>query len=178
MKHLANSMTFLRFVCAFLILFTKPFSLFFWVLYILCGLTDVLDGAIARRLHIESALGAKLDSMADMMCIFVLMFVLLPILYMPTWMWFCIAAIVCIRITSYIIGFIKYHTFASLHTYLNKATGLLLFITPVLYVICGMHVTSLLLGLTALLSALEELGIILLSKNLDTNCKGLFTLPK
>ena len=34
----------------------------FAVLYLLCGLTDVLDGWLARRFRVESAFGAKLDS--------------------------------------------------------------------------------------------------------------------
>lgn len=37
----------------------------FAALYLFCGLTDVLDGWLARRLHAESEVGARLDSAAD-----------------------------------------------------------------------------------------------------------------
>ena len=37
----------------------------FLVMFIIIGLTDKLDGAIARRLNQTSQLGAKLDAMAD-----------------------------------------------------------------------------------------------------------------
>lgn len=98
-----------------------------------CGITDILDGVIAKSMKIESEIGAKLDSIADFIFIIIMIFVFLPILHLPKWIWLWIIIIALIRILSYLLGFIKYHTFASLHTYTNKITGLLLFTTPVLY---------------------------------------------
>ena len=37
----------------------------FWTLYLLCGLSDVLDGAVARSTGTVSLLGEKLDTIAD-----------------------------------------------------------------------------------------------------------------
>ncbi len=68
----------------------------------------------------------------------------------------------------------KYKTFEILHTYGNKTTGLLLFIFPFFlpfgyinmfaYIICGV----------ASFSAIEELIIHLLSRELQTNKKSIF----
>lgn len=38
----------------------EPFSLMFWILYICCGISDILDGAIARAMHLESEMGANI----------------------------------------------------------------------------------------------------------------------
>ena len=38
----------------------------FWTLYALCGISDMVDGWLARRLHAETKAGAILDSVADL----------------------------------------------------------------------------------------------------------------
>ena len=65
MKHLPNIITFLRFPLSIAMLVVSPFSSRFWILYLCSGLTDILDGFLARKLHLESTIGAKLDSLAD-----------------------------------------------------------------------------------------------------------------
>ena len=52
----------------------------FAVLYLLCGLTDVLDGWLARRLRAESEFGAKLDSATDVCFLCVSLVRLWPVL--------------------------------------------------------------------------------------------------
>jgi len=37
----------------------------FWVLYALCGISDMIDGWLARNLHAETNVGAVLYSVAD-----------------------------------------------------------------------------------------------------------------
>ena len=38
----------------------------FMILYSLCGLSDILDGYVARKMNLQSTRGAKLDSLADL----------------------------------------------------------------------------------------------------------------
>lgn len=52
----------------------------FWTLYLLCGLSDVLDGAVARLTGTVSRLGERLDTLADI--IFVAVWLVLFILPM------------------------------------------------------------------------------------------------
>lgn len=74
---------------------------------------------------------------------------------------------------GYGIGAYKYHTFSSLHTYLNKITGFLLFVFPLLYIISGLNITCACLCIIAFISAVEEVIITIKAKEIDRNCKGL-----
>jgi len=50
----------------------------FLILYVICGLSDVLDGIIARKTNTTSNFGAKLDTIADFIFVTIL---LIKILY-------------------------------------------------------------------------------------------------
>lgn len=163
-----------RLVCAVILLFSTPFSLLFWVLYVYCGASDFADGLVAMTMKQQSDLGARLDSVADMAFFLAIVIVVVPTIVIPLWIWICATVIALIRITAYLIGYKKYHMFSALHTYANKATGIFLFGTPVLYVVLGVTATGVILCLLAVLSACEELLITVLSKDLDRNCKGIF----
>ncbi|WP_334300862.1 CDP-alcohol phosphatidyltransferase family protein, partial [Clostridioides difficile] len=55
-------MTFSRIVFALLMVSSTFCSLPFWICYFWCGISDILDGLIARKLRQQSGIGAKLDS--------------------------------------------------------------------------------------------------------------------
>ena len=65
MKHIPNIITILRFLGAALLLLCSPAGAAFWIIYGLCGVGDMLDGYLARKLHAASKTGAVLDSVAD-----------------------------------------------------------------------------------------------------------------
>lgn len=174
MKNIANIITSIRIVCAVIIPFVQPLSPLFFVLYICCGVSDMIDGFIARATRSVSKQGALLDSAADIIFVAAVFISLFPVLIIPTWLWIGIGMIALIRIASYTIGFIKYRTFAALHIYSNKLAGGLLFCFPVLYIALGMNIAGALLGSVAVLSALEELVITLRSKELNRDCKSIF----
>ena len=48
--------------------------------YIYCGISDILDGFIARKTKNESEIGAKLDSVSDIIFVVVAMIKILPFL--------------------------------------------------------------------------------------------------
>jgi len=85
-----------------------------------------------------------------------------------------ILLIALLRLINYGIGFFKFHTFASLHTYANKITGVLLFMAPVMYVLFGLIATSVILCVVAFASTLEELILTIQSKELERDCKSIF----
>ncbi|QWU15388.1 CDP-diacylglycerol--glycerol-3-phosphate 3-phosphatidyltransferase [Paenibacillus sophorae] len=171
-KHIPNVLTVMRLICSVILLFVKPLSALFFGLYIVCGASDALDGYIARKTKSTSQLGASIDSVADAIFIGVTLSVFLPILHLPLWILCWIGAVALIRIGSLIIGFVKYHALSFIHTYANKATGLMLFCFPFLYSIFGLTITSSLLCGLASFSAIEELIINIKSKELsrDTGC--------
>ena len=66
-KHLANIITLSRIVFAVMMIVAIPFSTMFWVCYICGGISDMFDGYIARKLNQQSAFGAQLDRIADLL---------------------------------------------------------------------------------------------------------------
>ena len=61
----ANLITGTRILCGVALLFCPAFSLPFLVLYLAAGLTDMIDGPVARKTGTVSERGAKLDTTAD-----------------------------------------------------------------------------------------------------------------
>lgn len=128
----ANGITMLRIIGTICLLFTKPFSKLFYIIYTISGLSDVFDGCVARWTKTSSAFGAMLDSIADLVLYSVMVLKIFPALYstLPMEIWYAVTIVVFIRIVSYLSAAIKYRRFASLHTKLNKITGFLVFMIP------------------------------------------------
>ena len=166
-----NSITALRLGCSAVLLCIKPLSVAFYAVYLICGVSDVLDGYIARKAGAATALGATLDSIADLVFFGVLLVIYIPLFQWQGWMLWLIGLTVTVRLVSLLIGFLKYHAFAFLHTYANKAAGALFFLFPFLYAVFGFAVTAMLLCGIALLSSVEELTINLISKKLNRNVR-------
>ena len=64
MKNIPNTLSLIRMALSVILLFINN-RFIFLTIYLICGLSDVLDGYIARRYRLETNLGAKLDSLAD-----------------------------------------------------------------------------------------------------------------
>lgn len=92
MKNIANIITGSRIVFSLSILFTPPLSPIFYVLYGAAGLSDMIDGTVARKTNTVSSFGAKLDTIADFILVAVCLIKLLPILDIPVWLWIWIAS--------------------------------------------------------------------------------------
>jgi CDP-diacylglycerol--glycerol-3-phosphate 3-phosphatidyltransferase len=173
-KYLANEITVLRIIFAIIMVVSVPFSIVFWISYVCAGLSDFLDGYIARRLNQQSESGARLDSVADGIFAICIAVIVVINVRMPVWLLSCILGIAILRFIGYGIGFYKYHTFSSLHTYANKATGFLIFAFPLLYRLMGINITGVILCSIALLSSIEELTITIESKKLNRDRKSWF----
>ena len=124
-----NLLTLIRFLGGIVLIFLPIPGKAFYTVYILCGLTDALDGFLARRLRTASPFGAKLDSIADLTFYFVSLIRMMPILRrrLPGWIWYIVAFVLALRLTSYLVAAFKLHKFAAVHTIANKATGALVF---------------------------------------------------
>ncbi len=174
MRHIPNALTVARIVGSVLLLWAKPLSPEFMLIYLFCGVTDVLDGFIARRFRFASSFGATLDSVADCCFILITLFRVIPVIYLPMWCLFWIGGITLIKGCSLFIGLMKYRALAFLHTYLNKVTGGMLFAVPILYLALGMELSVVLLCVVASIAAIEELTINIVQKDLKRNRKGFF----
>lgn len=177
-QNAANLITIGRIAGSVLLLFIEPLSTPFFMLYALCGLSDMADGYIARKTNTAGKLGEVLDSIADFVFVAAMLAVFVPIIPWKGWMLYWIGGIALIRFASFGIGYLKYKAFSSLHTYANKATGLVLFCFPLIYLVAGLTITAVTIGGLASLSALEELIITIRAKRLDRNIRGIWLLQK
>lgn len=178
MKHLPNIITLSRLVSALVLLPVCAFSKAFFAIYTYCGISDVIDGAVARRMHSNSEKGAKLDSIADIMFYAVTAFKIFPALCgtLTLLIWCIIAAAALLRIISYLTAAIKYRRFASLHTYMNKLTGFLVFTVPYIIFQPFAKPVCLIISVVAVIAALEELIIHTSKFEYNADRKALFML--
>ena len=77
---LPNMLTCLRMVGAASLLFFALPSSAFYAVYAISGITDMLDGFLARAMKQESEFGSRLDSVADLLFYSVMIFKVFPFL--------------------------------------------------------------------------------------------------
>ena len=129
MKHLPNILSSLRMVGAFaLLLLSNVSCILFGVLYIVCGISDIADGWLARKLKCATRSGALLDSLADLCFVVCCAWKLLPILELPQWLWLWAGVIVVIKVVNQLSALVMYGRCCFPHTLANKWAGILLFI--------------------------------------------------
>ena len=156
MKHIPNIITTLRIVGAFGLLFFDFRSAVFWTLYLVCGLSDILDGFLARKLRCESKAGALLDSVADLAFVACCCVKLIPVLNLPLWLWIWAGAIVVVKVINQISALVMYKKLCFPHTFANKATGLLLFVVAPLTLFLETLVPIVVTAALATFAAVQE----------------------
>lgn len=178
--NIPNFITSLRLIGTVCLLFLVPLSPTFYIVYSLTGITDALDGFIARRTSTVSELGAKLDSVADLFFYFVMIVKLFPILCirLPREIWYAAIIVLLLRIISYLVAAIKYRRFASLHTFLNKLTGLAVFSVPFILRLPYTVQFCFFICIIAGLASAEELLIHIIGQQYNSNTKTLFSNSK
>ena len=128
MRHLPNAISLLRVAGSISLLFCDVMGWLFWALYALCGISDMVDGWLARKLHAESKTGAVLDSVSDIVFVAFCAIRLLPVLEIPVWLWSWAGVIVFIKMVNQVSALAVCKRFCFPHTWANKLTGLLLFL--------------------------------------------------
>ncbi|MBV8518720.1 MAG: CDP-alcohol phosphatidyltransferase family protein [Acidobacteria bacterium] len=99
MRHIPNLLTSLRLVlvpCFLVASMQRMYTLAF-VLFVTAAVTDIFDGAIARRFNVRSRIGALLDPLADktlMICgfLYYTFSSVLPRVAIPGWLTFTVFA--------------------------------------------------------------------------------------
>ena len=129
-KHIANIITGSRMVLSLPLLLIPLTSAWFFALYLLCGLSDMIDGTVARRTSSASEFGARLDTLSDFVFMTVALIRFMPHLHIPVWLWIWIGVIAVIKLGNVVWGFMRTKKLIFPHTVLNKITGLLLFLLP------------------------------------------------
>ena len=155
-KHIANILTGFRILGSILLLFFPAFSLGFYITYLLCGFSDMIDGTIARKTNSTSEFGSQLDTIADLIFVVVSLFKLLTAINIPQWLWIWGGVIAVIKISNIIWGYVSKKQFISLHTIMNKVTGLLLFLLPLTLSFVELKYSSFVVCSIATFSAIQE----------------------
>ena len=155
-KHLANILTGCRIFGSILLLFFPAFSLGFYIIYLFCGFSDMVDGTIARKTNSTSQFGSQLDTIADLIFVVAAMIKLLPVIHLPGWLWVWSGVIAVIKIVNIIWGYVSKKQFISLHTIMNKVTGLLLFLLPLTIPFLELNYLAIAVCSIATLSAIQE----------------------
>ena len=156
LKNVANILTGFRILGSILLLFFPVFSVSFYSIYLLCGLSDMIDGTIAKKTNSASEFGAKLDTVADLVFVAVSLIKLLPIIHIPGWLWIWGSAIAIIKIGNIIWGYVSKKQFIALHTIMNKVTGLLLFLFPLTLSFVELKYSSFVVCSIATFAAIQE----------------------
>lgn len=174
-KNIANYITCIRILCVLAIIFTKTFSLPFFILYFVSGASDCLDGYLARKLQIQSEFGARLDSFADILLLGVCMIKVLPAIFseVTVGLWISLAVILIIKLISIVIIVKKTGGFGLLHTFLAKFNGVLLFIAPFCIPLCGVTLIGTILVIFCGLGGLEELVYVTEVDEINFDTKGI-----
>ncbi len=151
-----------------------PLSPAFLVIYVAAASTDVLDGYVARKLATESAYGYYFDSAADVVLMVTVIYCLLTCLRIDLWIWAWLLAIAAVRVSAFVIGSYRFRRPAFLHSYLNKVTGAILFLTPIILVILDVPATAFLLGTVATVGSVEYLYVNLTNATFEPNYGSIF----
>ena len=155
-KHIANILTGCRILGSILLLFFPAFYAAFYSMYLFCGFSDMIDGTIARKTNSTSKFGSQLDTVADLIFLVVSIIKLLPAIHVPWWLWTWSGVIAAIKISNILWGYVSTKQFISVHTIMNKATGLLLFLLPLTISFVELKYTATVICSVATFSAIQE----------------------
>ena len=129
-NHIANIITGSRVIFSLPLLFVPLSSIWFCILYLFCGLTDMIDGTIARKTGADNKFGAKMDTASDFVFLFVCSIKVLPLVRLPVWLWVWIISVSLIKIFNIVFVLIRKKKLISIHSVFNKITGFSMFLLP------------------------------------------------
>ena len=153
---IANFVTSLRIVFSLIMLYFPVFSPGFYACYMLAGITDMVDGSVARRFGTESEFGEKLDTVADIIFVAASLYKLLPAIALATGIWIWTGIIAVVKVINIISGFVVQKRFVAVHSLANKITGIALFLLPLTLPFVDIKYTAVLVCMLATFAAVQE----------------------
>jgi len=164
---MANTITAIRIICSIALLFCPVFSPAFYALYITAGVSDMIDGTVARKTGTVSDFGSRLDTAADLILVTVCLIRMLPVLHVPTWLIIWIIVIAAIKVINLISGYVMRKEMVALHTAMNKVTGVLLFALPLTLTGIDLKYSGTIVCAVATLAAIREGHLIRTGAEID-----------
>ena len=164
---MANAITIFRMAASIVLLFCPVFSPIFYALYLIAGLSDMVDGIIARKTNSVSEFGSRFDSIADFVFVAVCLIKILPVMDIPIWLYVWTAVIFFVKIINIISGYVMQKKYVAVHTTMNKATGVLLFMLPLTLTIVPLNYSGIPICSVATFAAIQEGHFIRPGKGID-----------
>ena len=165
-KYIANIITGSRIIFSLTLLFIPLSSAWFYMVYLFCGFTDMIDGIIARKTGVVSQFGAKLDTVADFVFMFICSIKILPLMHLPLCLWVWVIIIAFIKIINIALVLICKKKLISIHSALNKITGFALFLLPLSLSIIEATYSVLVICVLATLALIQEVYLIAKGKEI------------
>ena len=153
---MANNITGIRILCSIALLFFHVFSPQFYILYIVAGVSDMIDGTVAKKTGITSEFGSRLDTIADVVFVAVCLIKLIPVLNIPSWLFIWIIIVALIKMINVISGYVMYKEFVAVHTVMNRVTGIFLFILPLILKIIDLRYSGAFVCAASTFAAIQE----------------------
>ena len=153
---MANLITRKRIICSIALLFCPVLSTSFYALYIVVGITDMIDGTVARKTNSVSEFGSKLDTVADFVFVAVCIIKLIPVLNVETWMYIWIAVIFVIKVINIVSGYVMQKKLVAVHSVINKVAGALLFALPLTLRFIELRYSAVVVCAVATFAAVQE----------------------
>ena len=153
---MANLITCIRIICSAALLFCPVFSPAFCALYITAGVSDMADGAVARKTGTVSEFGSKLDTVADFVLVTVCLIKLIPAVHVPVPLIIWIIVIAVIKAINLISGYVMRKEIVVLHTVMNKVTGVMLFVLPLTLTFIDLKISGAIVSSVATFAAIQE----------------------
>ena len=138
----------------------------FYVVYLTAGLTDMADGAIARRTNSVSEFGTKWDTFADFVFVVVCLIKLIPVIGVPSWIYIWIGIIALIKVINIVCGYIVQKKFIVAHTVMNRIAGLLLFLFPLTLAMLDLKYNAVIVCAIVTIAAVHEGHYVRIGKHL------------
>ena len=153
---MANIITSIRIICSISLLFCPALSMLFYVLYIVAGVTDIIDGIVARKTNSVSEFGSKLDTVADFVFVVTCLIKLIPVLDIETWMYIWIVIIAVIKVINIVSCYVMWKKLIAVHSVMNKVSGVLLFALPLTFRIIELRYSAIVVCAVATFAAVQE----------------------
>lgn len=186
-KHLANILSSIRIVAgAFLYLFNS-ISGGFIAIYVICGITDLLDGPVARKFKSTSALGAALDTVGDIVTYMAFVKILLIQHMIPSWIVIWMLGVAALHLFAGFVSLAKAKKFYIVHSLFGKIFGGSVFVMPFamwivsktsLDYVATVHILMAIIAAFSTIGGIESLAIQAKILDPETEVKTILQLAK
>ena len=182
LRHIPNILSLARIPFSIALLFLAKYPYAFLAAYAMAGVFDVLDGWLARRFRWESELGAKMDSVGDVVflgCAITAAILTLDFNF-EIYNFVALAVLVVVRLGNMIFTKIKFGKFAYIHSkFVRWSTIPIFFLLP----LCIMrkellNLPLLFMVIIVILACCEETWILKVMDDYDVNMKSIYHMKK